>query len=125
VIPGDELCIALPGCIQCLHFSDAIRVLRGQQEEDFSSSSSSSPWTSDQLEDIASFYDHRDLYADIMPDIEGISNTKAKGICRNGWRNKDCTTFVYDASSSSRMNFIEKLFSWSLLVIIALHLVME
>ena len=116
MIPGDELCTSLPGCIQCLDFTDNIRVL--SEEEDLFSSV-------DELEDDTPFDYHRNLYADIMPNIVEIKNTKAKGLCRSGWRNKDCTTFVYDASSSSRMKFVEKLFSLSLLAIVILHLLIE
>jgi hypothetical protein len=125
LIPGDELCLALPGCIQCIDFSDGIRVLRNKEEQEETDISLSS----DQLEELTSFYygrnrdmDGRHLYADIMPNLAGISNPN-KGVCRNGWRNQDCTTFVYDASSSfSRMKIIEKLFSFGMLVVLVVHL---
>lgn len=103
-IPGDELCVALPGCIQCLDFEDDIRVL----SEDVDPEIESYPYSQ---------YYQRQLYADIMPDIAGISNTKAKGICRTGWRNKDCPTFLHDAGSSySRIHLNNLCIGLSLIV---------
>lgn len=63
-------------------------------------------------DDPFSHYYQRKLYADIMPDISGLSNTK-DGVCRNGWRNSDCNTFHYDSgfslSFSSTHTFVKYL----------------
>jgi hypothetical protein len=89
-IPGDELCVALPGCIQCLNFHNNIRVLKVETVEEGDISH----------DDLYShYYSNRNLYADIMPNLAGIPNIN-KGICRNGWRNRDCGTFVHDAGVS-------------------------
>lgn len=109
-IPGDDLCIALPGCIQCLDFKESIRVLHEDEEENFVSS--------DLETDPYSHYYRRQLYANILPDLAGISNTKAKGVCHSGWRNKDCPTFVYDAGISySRICSYDRYIVFSLIVL--------
>jgi hypothetical protein len=71
-----------------LNFHDSIRVLN--EEEEGAVEEGAEPY---------SHYYKRNLYADIMPDLAGISNINT-GICKNGWRNQDCGTFIRDAGIS-------------------------
>lgn len=76
-VESPNLCMALPGCIQCIDY-EGIRVLRAIDCDDVDCSSKRK----------------RSLYASIIPEIAGYSKHKLQhGICETGWDNSDCSTF--------------------------------
>jgi len=79
-------CMGLPGCIHCLNFKQDMRVLRLEDGSD---------------NDIYANQiglEKRQLYANILPELAGIFDDESTGVCEDGWRNSDCSTFPSDSA---------------------------